>query len=536
MPKAASKKRGRGGLTIFSLKPAFRRGILQCVCAFAIEVALAGWGFCQADHLQRALLLLSQGDLARADIEARQALKDPATEPQAWGILGTILLQDGKPGAGARDLERAIALNPRLVGARINLGEAYKAMGKPALAQKALRSALVLAPENSNARLDLAQLQIALNQYREALETALPVLGQMHQSSEGLMVLAAAYSGLHQSENLRGLAADWLALPAPLSGEALRFSELLRQAKLNKQAEQVLEKAKGSSQPDFPLVFELANVERTLGKFDAAEQNYLFALRLKPDCTLCDVNLAAMAEVQKNSEKALAYLIKARQLDPSDPDVLFEFGKVCLERDLVDDAVTALPKALALRPGQEQYEYVMASAYVAKDRYSEAASLLQQLLQKHPGDPELNYALGAVRYLQADYLQAETLLKKSIALQPHQLAAYYYLGLLYEKQRQDGQALAILGELVKRYPNHAPSYVTLGEVLLRQRNFPQAQAALDKAISLDPDSAEAHYQMAMLLGRMGEVPASKRQSDIARKLQAQARAKSGMNLHLLLPN
>lgn len=510
---------------------------LGVLFAFALAGALIDLGFCDAAHLQRAVQLLSQGDLAGADQEARQALQDPATQPQAWGILGTILLQQGRISEGAKDLEKAIALNPALVGARINLGEAYRRLGQPVKAEKAFRAAINHDPANFSARLDYAELQNSLHQYREALVTAQPAFSQFHRSSAGLVVLAEAYAATRRNRELGALFSDWTDLSSqPTSVEAVRFARCLSQAGLNAQARRELAKAQDASQPDFNLAYEAANIDRLMGKLQDAEQDYTLALRLKPECAACEVGLAAVAEQQNNSEKALACLIKARQMDPNNPEVQFEFGKICLVRDLVDDAVPALKKALAIQPQNASYQYVMASAYVARQKYAQAAELLNRLLTKHAQDPELNYAAGAVAYLQADYPRAQTLLNKSIALQPHQLAAYYYLALLYEKERQDDRALRILRQLVRQHPDHAPSYVTMGKILLREKQYNEAHAALDKAIELDPESADAHYQMAMLLGRMGNMPDSRRQSDIARKLQAEARAKTGMNLRLVLPN
>ena len=503
---------------------------------YLVAFATANFGWSQANHLERALHFLSQGKLDSASHEARLALADPATQPQAWGILGTILLRQGKGGEAVKDLEQAIALNPRLVGARINLGEAFLSLGQTASAEQAFKSALRLAPDNFNARLDLAELQISLHHYRQSLETAKPIMSQLRQTDEGLVLLATDYLALQQNEKVKQVIEDWIARPASNAELAMRFSRLLFQYKMPREAAEILEKTQNTGHPSYSVALALANLDGLLGRLAQAEQNYQLALRLKPDCAVCDLGIAQIAEREKQTEKALAYLIRARQLDPDSPEVLFEFGKVCLERDLVDDAFNALQKAVALEPHRDSYVYVLASAYVAKARYTEAASLLSQLLQKHPGDPVLNYAAGAVSYLQTRYPQAQALLKKSIALQPHQLAAYYYLGLVYERERQNTEAIHLFRQLVRRYPEHAPSYVALGTVLLREKEYQQAQEALNKAILLDPDSSDAHYQLGMLLGRIGKTAESSREIAIARKLEADVRRKNELDLHLLLPD
>ena len=207
---------------------------------------------------------------------------------------------------------------------------------------------------------------------------------------------------------------------------------------------------------------------------------------MTPDCTACYERLAQIAERQQNSEKALSYLVAAKQREPENPEVLFEFGKVCLERNLLDDAVPALEKAVALKPDQDSYVYVLASANVAGENLPKAASLFLQLQQKHPHDAILNYAVGAVYYLQSKYSEAESSLKQSLAAQPDKVAASYYLALTYDAIGDNDQAIPIFRDLLGRHPQHAPSYVKLGGILLRQHQYEEAEQDLERAISLDP--------------------------------------------------
>ena len=58
---------------------------------------------------------------------------------------------------------------------------------------------------------------------------------------------------------------------------------------------------------------------------------------------------------------------------------------------------------------------------------------------------------------------------------------------------------------------------------------------LEKAVQLNPNSVKAHYQLGMLLGRTGREDESNKQLEIARKLESEERAKSELQLHLLMP-
>jgi tetratricopeptide (TPR) repeat protein len=232
----------------------------------------------------------------------------------------------------------------------------------------------------------------------------------------------------------------------------------------------------------------------------------------------------------------LAYLVTAKQLDPEDPEILFEFGKVCLQRNLLEDALLALEKAVALKPDRDPYVYVLASANVARGNLSKAASLFARILQKHPHDAVVKYSIGAVNYLQGKYPEAESLLKQSLRAQPEQVAASYYLGLTYDARGQDELAVTVFRDLLRSHAEHAPSYVKLGSILLRQHHYDEAQQDLERAVLLDPGSVQAHYQLGLLFRRLGRTAESDSQFAESQKLEAERSSQTDLKLRLLLPD
>lgn len=491
--------------------------------------------YSQVTHLEKSLRLVGQGQLEQAEKEARMGLADPSTQAVAWAIIGGIRLQQKRYDESSIFLKRAIHLNPDLVGAHINLGNVYEIQGKTALAREAFKNAIKIDPANFNARFDLAQLNASLGDFRGSLEVSAPIHSELSKSAEGLLLLATDYSGLQQKEAARALLPSWKSLAVIPREASFNFGTLLMKNGLREEAIEVFEKAKRDGQASYEIAFSLATGYLSKIDLQQAEDNHELALIFKPDCTPCLLGIAHIAEEQHNTEKALAYLLRARRLDAENPQILFEFGKVCLERDLVDDGLAALEKAVKLRPDNDSYRFALASAHVAKKQYGDARSLLGGLLDEHPNDSVLNYSLGAVLYLESHFSEAEGYIKKSIQLQPEQVAAYYYLGLILERQGEDDLALGVFRDVVKRHPDHAPTYEALGTLLLKKKNYPEAQQSLEKAILLDPNLVEAHYQLGRLLGRMGKVEESNQQIEISRKIESEQRAKNELRLHILNP-
>jgi tetratricopeptide (TPR) repeat protein len=501
-------------------------------------LVLSGIAFAQINHMEEAVRLLNQGQISQAEAEARQALSNPTTRAVALSMLGTIRVQEGKYDESADFLNQALALNPGLRGARTTLGDVYVFQGKAELAKKCFWEVLKLDPNNFNARFDLVKLEASQRNFQQSLDAARPIRSELLRSDESIVVLATDYGALGKKEELKGLVADWQRLSSPSDELALEFGDLLVEYDMKEKATRIFE-AEGrriAAHPSPALALKLGNSYLSLGDLDRAGKNAELALSLAPDCTACYETLAQIAERQQNSEKALSYLVAAKQREPESPEILFEFGRVCLERNLLDDALPALEKAVALKPDQDSYVYVLGSANVAHENLPKAASLFGQLLQKHPDDAILNYAVGAVYYLQNKYPEAESSLKKSLAAQPDQVAAWYYLALTYDAIGDDEQAVPVFRDLLKNHPQHALSYVKLGGILLRQHQYEEAEQDLERAISLDPGSVEAHYQLSILFRHLGKTTESESQLAESRKLETEQRAQKDVRLRLLLPN
>jgi tetratricopeptide (TPR) repeat protein len=510
----------------------------DCWRVFLVLCVLETAACAQASHIEAAARLLSNGDTAQAEVEARKAMQSPSTRALALAMLGTIRLQQGKTDESTKFLVQALALNPRLVGARTTLGNAYAFDGKPDLAAKCFREALKLDPANFDARFDLFKLEALQGNFQQSLDLARPIVPQLLESDEAIVILASDYGALGRNDDLRNLASPWQRLPAPSDDAALDFGSTLLVYGMKAEANRVFEdeEARLPSRPLSSVVLRLGNAFLALGMLDQAERDSQRALSLAPDCVACYQTLAEIAERQDNSEKALAYLVAAKGRAPEHPDVLFQFGKVCLERNLVDDALPALTHAVELKPDNDSYVYALGSANVARGNLPNALALFNRLLEKHPNEAGLTYAIGAVYYLQTKYSEAEASLKQSLAAQPNQIAASYYLALTYDAIGDDDRAIPIFRDLLKKHPQHAPSYVKLGGILVRAHQYEEAQGYLERAVSLDSDSVEAHYQLGLLLGRLGKPEESETQFAQSRKLEAEQRAQKDVRLRLLLPD
>src|SRR5437667_2016327 len=105
-----------------------------------------------SDHIQQSIQLMSSGNLAEAEKQARLAVRDPSTRALGWAALGTIKVRQKKYEEAITFLRTAVRLDPRLADARIALGEAYVLTGRKLQGREEFELALRADPEKPRAR------------------------------------------------------------------------------------------------------------------------------------------------------------------------------------------------------------------------------------------------------------------------------------------------------------------------------------------------------------------------------------------------
>ena len=344
--------------------------------------------------LQKAAVLVQQGRLEEADAQVRPALSDPDTRAAAHSVLGAIRLQQKRLEESARLLQEAIRLEPRLLGAHLTLAEVYTLQEKPALALGIYRRVLELDWTNAMARLALARSEVETGNYQRALEVARPALSAFKQSPEGLLVLATAFLKTGDRAAAAELPSDWARLTDVPQVWSIEFGLLLAREGAAAAAVSVLERARQTGPVSHELEFNLAGAyllnkdpARALSSYDAA-------LALKPDSLPALRQAAAVAEGRGELERALSYWMRARKIEPNDPEILLGFGRVCLRMDLLEDAEPALTKAASMKPEETAYQYTLAAAKVGKRQYRRRPGSARTARQEAPGRSAVSVRAG----------------------------------------------------------------------------------------------------------------------------------------------
>ena len=128
----------------------------------------------------------------------RELLKVTPDEPELLANFGMALAMGGHDTEAVPQLERAVALNPKLTNARVVLGSSYLAIGEPAKAVAALQQAVAAQPSNLENRRMLAEAYAAAERPADALAELRKITETAPRVPAGWYALGHGYNAVAQ--------------------------------------------------------------------------------------------------------------------------------------------------------------------------------------------------------------------------------------------------------------------------------------------------------------------------------------------------
>lgn len=233
-----------------------------------------------------------------------------------------------------------------------------------------------------------------------------------------------------------------------------------------------------------------------------------------------------------DSEKALAILIQARKLGPSDPNTLFDFGMVALRMSLFPDAIQAFREVLEIRKDDPSATYGLGRALMGQAKFEDARDVFQKYVELRPNDASGYYALGLTLANLQQNAGARQEFARSIELAPVQTESYFQLGLLDLAANQLDDATARFQHVLQRDPGHAGALTGLGEVEFKRKDYEHAVESLERAVARDPSLRQAHYYLGLSYARMGRRQEAETELQTASKLDQEEVRRHQQDLHL----
>lgn len=408
---------------------------------------------------QAAVSQYNSGHYAEAAGQLEELVRQVPQSFDVHELLGMVYAAESQASKANDHLAKAVRLKPDSAEARTNLATNLVHLGKVATAETEFRKAVELDPESYDTNHNLGEIYVAAGKLNDAvpyLEKAQTINSAAYDNGYDL---ALAYAKTGKIDNGRNL-----------------VQELLKQ--------------KDTAE----LHNVLGEIEERDGKFVAAENQYETAAHMdSSESNLFDWGSELL--VHRTLDPAVNVFQMASRQYPNSPRLAIGLGMALYSRGNYDDAVKALLKAADLNPSDPRCYYFLSKAYDSSP--SQAEEVIQRFrrfgeLQPQNARAHFYYAMSLWKGRRAQDAnlnvgKIESLLKRSIALDPRLPEAHLQLGNLYSDQ--------------SKYADAIPHY--------------------QRALQENADLADAHYRLGQAYVHTGQRARAQEQLEIYQRLRAQ---------------
>lgn len=486
----------------------------RCVIALLFSLLACGASAEQrAVDYQRSVLAIQKqieaGDLVGAYAALGNAMKRYPADGGLENLLGVIEIQQGHGSAARQAFAAAIRHDPQLVGAYLNLSriDMQTAASDTAARAEALRmseAVLRLDGSNDEARYQIATILAWQKNYTRSL-AEIGRLSDQARGSVGAQGLACAdhaaigsRDGMNEAVNALEANADLTEQDADVCIPHLRVA---RRADLIAS----LLIAAAAQHPLSPGGMRMLGLaQEAEGELAKARATLESAFTKDAGSVALLVDLARVAETEGDHQGALGYLAHARDLDPKDGALPYEFGSICVRMGLYAEARKAIGAALEIAPDNADYNLGMGLVVSFSEDPSQAMPYLAKYHALRPQDANGVLALGSASFRAKDYAAATKWLEQAATHAPTAAEAHYYLGRIARQEGRLDEATRELKETLRIEPGQASALAELGQIAVAQQDNAQATVYLEHAIKLDPDNYAANFGLLQLYARTND--------------------------------
>jgi len=205
---------------------------------------------------------------------------------------------------------------------------------------------------------------------------------------------------------------------------------------------------------------------------------------------------------------------RALDVDPDNPDVVYEMGAVLQQLGRPADALPYLSRHLQMVTDDQQTLVQIGKCYIDLGQLDEAEKALRQALEIG-ADAIGFHNLGLVLERRERFAEAESAYRKAIEIGPGLASTRNNLGSLLARSGRFDEATTHLRESSRLDPSSPDAYTNLAAVMLQRGEFAPAARYARLAIVARPRHADAHVNLAVALARLGDFDEARRHLDEA---------------------
>jgi len=376
-----------------------------------------------------------------------------------------------------------------------------------------------LAPAEEQGYRALGLTLLRMDKAEDSVRNLEKALSLKRGDSDAQLGLAIAYDRLHEPAkeviSLGKLEAQKHPLPAGI--EAM-YARALAATHQPAAAIVHMKQAVAADPRNAAALDDLGSLYAMQKDWPKAEESFRAALAVNPSLASAHLHLGLALQAQQRPGAA-DELNKAYQIDPDNPIINLELGRLLATNGDDQQAIQFLQHANALMPQSADAAYQLGLALQRSNRMSEAIPLFQTAAAADPDNPDILANLGMALCQQQKATQAVPLLQKAIQLAPNEPVDHQNLAAAYIQLSQFDDAVSELRTALKLSPDSPQLHYNLGLALKMQDKNEAAIPELQTAERLDPALSEPPYVLGILHMQAGQYADAARELSTSLKLQ-----------------
>lgn len=200
------------------------------------------------------------------------------------------------------------------------------------------------------------------------------------------------------------------------------------------------------------------------------------------------------ASLRMDDIRAIETLQRARELDPSNADIVYRTGFLYHKMNRTREAESYYNDVIEMHSCMEKAHNNLGSILLARNEIEKAAEHYAAAIRCNPASVTAIYNLANIRNDQGQQSEAIDLYKQAIARNPGHARSQHNLGLILLQRGQEKDDREILKEAethlriaLKLMPQDALTHFSLANVLIAQKNSRDALPLLRRADTLSSD-------------------------------------------------
>ncbi len=490
---------------------------------------------------ERAQELYLAGKYQEAMLEFRNAAKHDPNHAEARFLIGKCLIKLKHLPAAIDEMKTAVALDPSLWEAHVEISQYALLNQNLDLAQKHAKQALEYQSQSPLAQMLLVSVLNSKGEIDGAKIELAKAVAMPNQSAETLVMAAGFFRHFNQPERSRQFLEQAIAVDPDAVDPRVSLANLYTTENKFPEALALLQPIFLREPDNIKALTCLAEIYVAQGDIALALWTYERINALDHDSKA--ITLVRHAELLINSgdtDKGSEYLKKIILENPDHIYAQLLLAQLYLNLKLYSAAIEHARAILPKRRNLLETNRILAAAYLAQRDYAKAIEACDAGLAVKASALDLKMIKAAACYTLGDKKKAIAIYEQAAGEHPestmpllslakvyndenrHDLAIRYYrdallispadpiagnnLAMLLIKTGKDlEEANRLTQELVKVYPRHPAILDTHGWVLFQRGDFVQARAYCLLSLNYAPQVVTTYYHIAKIMLQLGEI-------------------------------